>query len=221
MEISRRTLETLTLDARNARRHGSSNLAAIGRSLSEFGQRRPVVIRADGTILAGNGLVRAARDLGWTDVDVTVVPDEWTDEQAVAFAIADNRAGDLSEWDDSALLESLEMLDGDALLEAAGYSIADLDDLRLDLEESGEWTEPEEPERTAQGERYIGSKADYAERYAAKTTRLIEMIYPNDVYVWAIEILAAERQRRGATSNSEVVIRILEEISGQEAPEWT
>lgn len=221
MEIESRSLEELTLDAVNARRHGPRNLAAISRSLTEFGQRRPVVIRADGTILAGNGLATAARELGWTEVAVTVVPDDWTEERARAYAIADNRTGDLAEWDEKMLLETLEMLDGDALLEASGFSIEDLDDLRLNVEETGgEWT-PQTEERTAQGERYIGSKADYAERYQQKTTRLIEMILPNDVYLWAVEILAAERDARQAVSNSEVFVRILEEISGTEAPAWT
>lgn len=220
MDVERRALETLTLDPLNARRHGDRNLAAIARSLSEFGQRRPVVIRADGTILAGNGLVRAAGQLGWDAVEVTVVPEDWSDDQARAYAIADNRAGDLSEWDDEALLEALDALDGAALLEAAGFREEDLDDLRAEIEEELE-DERKPGEKTQQGERYSPSLSDYAERYAAKTTRFIALDYPNEIYLWVTDRLAAARAEMGLESNAATVLRILEEWTGEEAPEWT
>lgn len=129
MQIQRRALDDLTPDELNARVHSKRNLQAIAASLQEFGQRRPVVVDADGLILAGNGLCEAARTLGWTEVDVTVAPDDWTPEQARAFAIADNRTADLADWNSGALIESLEMLDSDALLQAAGFSEQEFEDL--------------------------------------------------------------------------------------------
>ncbi len=129
MQIERRALDDLTPDELNARVHSKRNLQAIAASLQEFGQRRPVVVDADGLILAGNGLCEAARTLGWTEVDVTVAPDDWTPEQARAFAIADNRTADLADWNSGALIESLEMLDSDALLQAAGFSEQEFEDL--------------------------------------------------------------------------------------------
>lgn len=219
MLVERRALDELTLDPFNARKHGERNLGVIARSLSEFGQRRPVVIRADGTVLAGNGLVLAASELGWSEVDVTVVPEDWSEEQARAYAIADNRAGDLSEWNDEALLEALDALDGTALLEAAGFREEDLDDLRAEIEEDvpGE----KGTGKTTQGERYSPSLADYAERYASKTTRFIALDYPNEVYLWVTDKLAAARTEFGLDSNAATVLRILEEWTGEEGPEWT
>lgn len=129
MQIERRALDDLTPDELNARVHSKRNLQAIAASLQEFGQRRPVVVDADGLVLAGNGLCEAARTLGWTEVDVTVAPDDWTPEQARAFAIADNRTADLADWNSGALIESLEMLDSDALLQAAGFSEQEFEDL--------------------------------------------------------------------------------------------
>jgi hypothetical protein len=129
VQIERRALDDLTPDELNARVHSKRNLQAIAASLQEFGQRRPVVVDADGLILAGNGLCEAARTLGWTEVDVTVAPDDWTPEQARAFAIADNRTADLADWNSGALIESLEMLDSDALLQAAGFSEQEFEDL--------------------------------------------------------------------------------------------
>jgi len=129
VKIEPRTISSLNHDRLNARTHSPRNLQAIAASLEQFGQRRPVVIRSDGTILAGNGLTMAAAQLGWDSVDVTVVPDDWTDEQARAYAIADNRTGDLADWDEQVLIESLEMIDSDELLLAAGFSEEEYDSL--------------------------------------------------------------------------------------------
>lgn len=99
MDIELRDIDLLTLDPSNARKHGKRNISAIAASLSRFGQRRPAVVRTDGTVLAGNGMLEAARGLGWSQVAVTVVPDEWSVEEARAYALADNRTGELAEWD--------------------------------------------------------------------------------------------------------------------------
>lgn len=99
MDIELRDIDLLRLDPANARKHGKRNISAIAESLSRFGQRRPAVVRTDGTVLAGNGMLEAARGLGWSEVAVTVVPDEWSVEEARAYALADNRTGELAEWD--------------------------------------------------------------------------------------------------------------------------
>jgi DNA modification methylase len=107
-------------DPENARKHSKRNLDAIAESLRQFGQQRAAVIRSDGTVLAGNGMLDAARALGWTQVAVTVVPDEWTDDQARAYALADNRTAELAEWDGSILDDHLQTLI------AAGWDVGDL-----------------------------------------------------------------------------------------------
>jgi DNA modification methylase len=104
-------IDTLALDPRNARKHGRRNLDAIRASLAEFGQRRPLVVMGDMTVIAGNGTLEAARDLGWSEIDVTVVPSDWTPEQARAYALADNRTAELATWDEEVLLEALTELD--------------------------------------------------------------------------------------------------------------
>lgn len=104
-------VEALTLDPRNARKHGRRNLDAIVASLSEFGQRRPLVVMSDMMVIAGNGTLEAARELGWTEIAVTVVPETWTREQAAAYALADNRTAELASWDDAVLGETLGELD--------------------------------------------------------------------------------------------------------------
>lgn len=100
-------IDSLVLDPNNARKHGRRNLDAIRDSLAQFGQRRPLVVRSDGVVIAGNGTLEAARSLGWADITVTTVPDEWTADQARAYAIADNRTAELATWDDVVLADTL------------------------------------------------------------------------------------------------------------------
>jgi hypothetical protein len=122
MKIETRSIDSLLPDSRNARKHGKRNLATIRASLEQFGQQRAAVIRSDGTVLAGNGMLEAARELGWTELAVTVVPDEWSDEQARAYALADNRTGELAEWDVAVLDEHLVELEVAGLdIEALGF----------------------------------------------------------------------------------------------------
>lgn len=127
MQIQRLNVAELLLDPSNVRKHDRKNLDAIKASLKKFGQQKPIVIDAKGIVLAGNGTLTAARELGWTEIDVTRT--ELTGSAATAFAIADNRSAELAEWDEDGLtkvLESLKVEDAD-LLAATGYDAAEVD----------------------------------------------------------------------------------------------
>jgi hypothetical protein len=134
-------------DRRNARRRTERSSALIESSLSEFGAARSIVIDETGTVLAGNGTVEAAASLG---IDrVLVVPTDGntlvavqrtdlSDRQKRRYAIADNRASDLSEWDAQTLSE-LSQEDPDLRLDSF-FTDEELDHLMADLapEEGGE-----------------------------------------------------------------------------------
>jgi len=111
LEVEVVPIASLTLDPRNARKHGRRNLDAIKGSLEQFGQRRPLVVRGDLQVIAGNGTLVAMRDLRWTEVAITRVPAGWTDDQVRAYALADNRTAELAEWDDVVLADMLAELD--------------------------------------------------------------------------------------------------------------
>jgi len=100
----------LVLDPRNARKHDGKNLQAIAESLKQFGQRKPIVIWGE-TVVAGNGTLVAAKSLGWTEITVARVPDDWTADQVKAYALADNRSAELAEWDEQVLTEQLKELE--------------------------------------------------------------------------------------------------------------
>ena len=111
MQIEKVAIKDLKQDPENARTHDSTNLKAIAGSLELFGQRKPIVITDTGIIMAGNGTVQAAKQLGWTHMDATRLPADWTPDKAKAYALADNRTAELADWDPKILADQLIELD--------------------------------------------------------------------------------------------------------------
>ena len=121
MKTERVPIDSVKLDPANVRRHGEKNLSAIKSSLSRFGQQKPIVVDADGIVRAGNGTWTAAKALGWKEI--TVVRTELKGSEATAYAIADNRTGELAEWDEDALAQTLAALqiEDEELLLVSGF----------------------------------------------------------------------------------------------------
>ncbi|RLI45633.1 hypothetical protein DRO61_10310 [Candidatus Bathyarchaeota archaeon] len=120
MKIQKIDISKLTLDPRNARIHDERNIGAVVRSLEEFGQQRPIIVDNDDVVRAGNGLVEAAKELGWTKIDI--VRTELTGSDLLAYGIADNRTAELSDWDYKVLGEHFaEMAEIDFDIEATGF----------------------------------------------------------------------------------------------------
>ena len=141
MNLETVAIESLNLDPNNARKHSRRNLDAIAASLNKFGQRKPIVVH-NGTVIAGNGTLEAAKSLGWTEIGITRCPDDWDADTAKAFALADNRSSELAEWDDLVLANQLLDLDGMGWdIEALGFEPLPL----RDLDEDGEDEIPEPP----------------------------------------------------------------------------
>jgi ParB-like chromosome segregation protein Spo0J len=111
-------ISSLILDPDNAREHDERNLSVIKESLKRFEQQRTIVVSKDNIVIAGNGTVMAAKQLGWETIDIT--RSQLTGEEAKAFALVDNRSTDLSKYDDDKLREQL------AELEAAGVDMTAL-----------------------------------------------------------------------------------------------
>lgn len=97
-------------DPRNARKHSKKNLAAIKASLKRFGQVKPIVIRKDKVVVAGNGRLKMARELGWKEMAAIVFTG--SEKEARAYAIADNRSAELAEWNEKELALQLPTFEG-------------------------------------------------------------------------------------------------------------
>ncbi len=95
---------------------------AVAESIRRFGFRVPIVVDAEGVIVAGHTRLKAALKLGLAKVPVHVAAD-LTPEQAKALRIADNKTGEIAEWDFELLpieLSALQELDWD--LTSLGFS---------------------------------------------------------------------------------------------------
>lgn len=119
-------LADLVTDPNNARAHDERNLDAIVASLERFGQQKPIVVGAGNRVVAGNGTLAAAEALGWERIDV--VRTELVDDEAVLYAIADNRTAELASWNAPQLELNLMDLDLDEnALTAMGWTQEELD----------------------------------------------------------------------------------------------
>ena len=127
MELQRLRLDDIQQHPQNVRIHTKRNLDVIKKSLSEWGQYKPILVQKSTMyILAGNGTYQAAAALGWEEMDCNVI--DVTDEQAKAILIADNRSSDLSQMDEKAVLDLLQSFDSD-LLDLTGYDDKELENM--------------------------------------------------------------------------------------------
>jgi hypothetical protein len=137
-------VDSLQLDPDNARKHSPRSIETLKGLLRRFGQQKPVVVEPTTRIVrAGNGTLVAARELGWPTIAV-----HWTQlegDEARAFALADNRAGELSFFDEAELARQLASFDDSDLPALIGFDPGDLAELPPqggDMEGDGAAGEP-------------------------------------------------------------------------------
>lgn len=135
MKPKRLKVAELQQDPRNARVHNRRNLDDIKRSLQAFGQQKPIVVTRDGVVIAGNGTLAAAAELGWETIHC--VETALTPEQAKAYGIADNRSGETSDWDSERLAQLVSEISEEQLVKSLGFDAAELDELLLPFTVTG------------------------------------------------------------------------------------
>lgn len=101
MHIQEILLEDLK-EYENNPRNNDGAVQAVADSIKEFGFKVPIVIDRDNVIVAGHTRLKAARLLGLETVPC-IVADDLTPEQVKAYRLADNKTGELAEWDFAAL----------------------------------------------------------------------------------------------------------------------
>jgi DNA modification methylase len=129
LSVVSRPVTDLRLDPSNPRLHTRDQIRQIARSIETFGFNVPVLIDAQGQLIAGHGRVLAAQLLGMTHVP-TIMLEHLTEAQIRAFMIADNRLTHISEWDDHLLAQQLKALAEVELefnLEVTGFEMAEID----------------------------------------------------------------------------------------------
>lgn len=156
MNVVKVKLSELRPDPDNTRVHDLHNIDVIKGSLKKFGQYRPFVVQKDGMIIRiGNGMYQAMKDLGWEEADCEIK--DLTDEEATTLSILDNKASDLSYFDDNVLFSQLKKISPDSV-QLTGFVDVELNKLSAAFEESGDLSsvkdiienadeKPEKPEK--------------------------------------------------------------------------
>jgi len=102
---------------------------AVMASIKEFGFKQVIVVDANKEIICGHTRWKAAKKLGLTKVPVHIAHD-LTPEQVKAYRIADNKTGELAEWNYELLpLELKELQAADFDLSVLGFDTDELDRL--------------------------------------------------------------------------------------------
>ena len=125
-EVQEVTLTDLIPYANNAKIHNEDQIIKIASSIREFGFLNPVLIDKDKNIIAGHGRVEAAKKLELETVPCVYI-EGLTEAQRKAYILADNRLGELAEWDMDLVnieLESLRDMDFD--IELTGFELPEL-----------------------------------------------------------------------------------------------
>lgn len=97
MQIIERKISELKPYANNPRLNDGA-VDAVAASIKNFGFKVPLVVTADGEIIAGHTRLKAAQKLKMKTVPV-IIADDLTPEQVKAFRLADNKVGELAGWD--------------------------------------------------------------------------------------------------------------------------
>jgi len=91
---------------KNNPRNNDGAVEATANSIREFGWQQPIVVDTDGIVIVGHTRLKAAKKLKLDQVPVTVAED-LTDEQVKAYRLADNKTGELAEWEENLLQQEL------------------------------------------------------------------------------------------------------------------
>lgn len=203
MQIQEIALITLKPYPNNPRK---GNIDLIAESLETYGQYKPITVnKRTNEILAGNHTYQAALKLGWPTIAATYV--DVDANTAAKIVLIDNRTSDAGGYNDGALYGLLDSLTD---INMTGYTDKDLRGLK-ELFDA--------PESTLRNTVMGKTLHEWQESLNDRTTRIIMFDYEKVQYTWVAEKLEQFRNENDIGTNTEALIRLIEKISGEEAPE--
>ena len=188
--------KSLVFDSENANLHTDENLAAIGNSLNAFGFRKNAIAVQEGTriIYAGNGIVQWCISNGVSVCPVVWIPEDVTETEARAFALADNQSAHLAEWDFEQMEKTLSDIGEEFSPEALGF---DPDELQEAFDEISHVDEAVGKMRNAP-----------VKKNKTESSGLVKLLFlPSELSVVEKALRAAEMPSRG-----EALVRICKEF---------
>lgn len=134
----------------NNPRKNETAVPKVMNSIREFGFQQPILLTRAHVIIAGHTRYMAAQRLGLKTAPCIVC--DLNDAQARALRLADNKTGELAQWDMDRMAQELEGIDGDGLFDMTdfGFDDGDSDLLSIDPqpEKKEERPQPPEPPKT-------------------------------------------------------------------------
>lgn len=124
----------------NNPRDNAGAVDAVASSIKNFGFKVPIVIDKGNEIVTGHTRLLAAKKLGMERVPV-IIADDLSEAKVKAFRLADNKVGELADWDWSLLdseFEELKEMELDFDMEEFGFQDLASEDLEDDQMVSGE-----------------------------------------------------------------------------------
>lgn len=118
----------------NPRTYSKKQIRQIADSIKAFGWTNPILIDADGGVIAGHGRLAAAKLLGLPEVPVLHL-DHMSEAEKRAYIIADNKLAENAGWDNDLLAIELQgLLDLDIAfdIELTGFAMGEIDVLLAD-----------------------------------------------------------------------------------------
>ena len=124
-------------------RKNDDGVDAVANSIKEFGWQQPIVVDKDNVIIVGHTWYKAAKKLKMDKVPV-VVASNLSDEQVRAYRLADNKTGELTDWDMGLLDDELANI-ADIDMSDFGFDLDLGDDEAKVQEDDFDEEVPEEP----------------------------------------------------------------------------
>lgn len=118
MNVIKMNIDDIKSPERNVRIHSKKQIEEFKRSVSMFGQIRPIVIDETNTILCGNGLYETLHQLDYKTVDVYKI-EGLSENRKKKLMLADNKIYSLGIDDIDVFDQFIEELSGD--LDIPGY----------------------------------------------------------------------------------------------------
>lgn len=175
----------------NNPRKNEAAVDAVASSIKEFGFQQPIIVDKDNVIICGHTRAKAAQRLGMEYVPV-IRAENLTDEQVKAYRLADNKTGELAQWDFEKLASELDEI-SDIDMALFGFVFPE-DETEGDDDDGSDDTysgKTNIPQYDITGE--VPTVSELVER--SKTDELIEEIESSDVTQEEKKFLKAAAQR--------------------------
>ncbi len=192
--------------------HPHAQIHNLASSYERFGQRKPLVVQRKNdvlTLVAGEGGLEALRylarkDKKWEQAWVTLVPDDWTEEDVLGYLVADNETQRGAENDNEFLAELVERQ------QLSGFDIASLGFSAADYEALTAATAQNAPvvQESEEREEKPDNRLD---EFIFGDTRQLVLNFDVETYTDVMQRLEEIRKNRGLESNVAVFLTLLVE----------